>query len=42
MDVNAQRIANGHPAILRLCADSELNHAATAEGLAVDNPNSLP
>jgi len=31
--------AQGYPPLTFLSADDRLNHAATAEGLAVDNPN---
>lgn len=42
MDVNAQLIANGQPAITLISADMELNAAANAEGLAVEDPNTHP
>ena len=32
-------VAQGHPAFTFLSADDRLNHAASAEGLEVDNPN---
>ena len=34
--------AQGYPPLTFLSADDRLNHAATAEGLAVDNPNHHP
>ena len=40
--VNAQYIAAGLPAIVLLSADAELNTAAIAEGLVVENPNNHP
>ena len=36
------RATAGLPPLTFICADQELNAAATAEGLAVDNPNSHP
>jgi hypothetical protein len=32
----------GYPALTFLSADERLNNAASAEGLAVDNPNKHP
>ena len=34
--------ASGLPALTFVCADADLNTAATAEGLPVDNPNARP
>lgn len=34
--------AQGYPPLIFLSADDRLNHAATAEGLEVDNPNHHP
>ena len=34
--------AQGYPSLTFLSADDRLNHAAIAEGLAVDNPNHHP
>lgn len=39
LTVNASYRNAGFPSITLLSADTELNAAATAEGLAVDNPN---
>lgn len=40
--INAQRIQAGLPPVTLLSADAELNAAALAEGLAVDDPNTHP
>lgn len=40
--VNARRILQGSSAITLISADAELNAAAVAEGLAVDDPNAHP
>jgi len=40
--VNRQLLANHLPPLVFLSADDRLNHAARAEGLAVDNPNDHP
>jgi len=40
--VEALRRARGLPAIVFVSADNNLNAAATAEGLAVDDPNAHP
>lgn len=42
LQVQTQRRINGLPAIVFLSADAHLNAAATAEGLAVDDPNAHP
>jgi len=42
MDVNATYRAAGLPPITLLSADTELNSAALAEGLTVENPNAHP
>lgn len=42
LTVDASYRAAGLPPITLLSADTELNVAATAEGLTVDNPNSHP
>ena len=42
LQVQAQRQANGLPAIVFVSADNNLNAAATAEGLSVDDPNAHP
>ena len=42
LQVNALRIASGFPALTVLSSDSELNVAAAAEGLLVEDPNTHP
>jgi predicted nucleic acid-binding protein len=42
LEVNRQRQAMGLEAVTLVSADRELNTAAQAEGLAVDDPNSHP
>ena len=42
LEINTQRIQAGLPPVTLLSADAELNAAALAEGLAVDNPNDHP
>ena len=42
LTVNASYRTAGLPPVILLSADAELNVAATAEGLPVDNPNSHP
>jgi len=42
VEVNAQRLAAGLPALIFVSADAALNAAATAEGLSVDDPNAHP
>lgn len=39
---NYEVIKNGDPALVFVSADSELNSAAIAEGLSVENPNDHP
>lgn len=42
LEVQRQRQATGFTPLTLISADKELNDAATAEGLAVENPNSHP
>jgi predicted nucleic acid-binding protein len=42
LGVNETRIASGLPPLILLSADVELNAAATAEGLPVEDPNAHP
>ena len=42
LDVNAERNRYGLPALTLVSADTDLNHAAAAEGLVVENPNDYP
>ena len=42
MEANVLRLMRGESPIILLSSDAELNAAATAEGLTVDNPNSHP
>lgn len=42
MDVNAYGLASGMPKLILVSADSDLNAAAAAEGLNVDDPNARP
>jgi predicted nucleic acid-binding protein len=42
LEVNLDRLALGLSPVLFICADSSLNAAAVAEGLAVDDPNAHP
>lgn len=42
VQIAAERTALGLAAPIMVCADTALNAAATAEGLAVDNPNAHP
>lgn len=42
LTIHDQRLAAGFPALLLISADDDLNVAAHAEGLAVDNPNNHP
>ena len=39
LQTNRRRINSGLSALILLSADNDLNNAATAEGLTVDNPN---
>ena len=41
-ELQTRRRALGLPALILVSADDDLNTAATAEGLMVDNPNSHP
>ncbi|MBU0702365.1 MAG: hypothetical protein KKC18_00665 [Chloroflexi bacterium] len=42
LSINQRLVEAGEPALTFLSADVRLNDAATAEGLAVDNPNEHP
>ena len=42
LEANDERISNNLPALILVSADTELNTAAKAEGLAVENPNNYP
>ena len=42
IDVNQNNLAFGLPPIVFVSADNDLNNAAQAEGLAVENPNNYP
>ena len=42
LDVNAARRGYGLPLLILASADTDLNQAATAERLAVENPNDYP
>lgn len=42
LELNDRRVAGILPALTLLSADAELNAAAVAEGLAVENPNDHP
>jgi len=42
LTVNDRRLARAMPALTLISADIDLNAAALAEGLAVDNPNNHP
>lgn len=42
LEINRQYLVAGLPPILFVSADRELNAAATAEGLRVENPNDHP
>ena len=42
LEANDERIANGLPPLTLVSADKELNTAAQAEGLNVENPNNYP
>lgn len=39
---NDARISIGASVLIFVCADNDLNNAATAEGLTVENPNNYP
>ncbi|MGH2415129.1 MAG: type II toxin-antitoxin system VapC family toxin [Microcystaceae cyanobacterium] len=40
--INTLCIANSLPPVTFVCADNELNTAASSEGLVIENPNSHP
>ena len=42
LQVDSKRISIGASAITFISADNNLNNAATAEGLLIDNPNNYP
>ena len=42
LDANTELLATGLPALIVVSADGELNTAAIAEGLEVENPNNYP
>ena len=42
LEANDERIANGLPPLTLVSADTDLNAAAQAEGLNVENPNNYP
>ncbi len=42
LQTNQRRTILGLPSLILLSADTDLNDAATAEGLTVDNPNNHP
>lgn len=42
LEANRERILHGLSALILVSADTELNNAAQAEGLAVENPNFYP
>ena len=42
LETEKERLASGLPSLTLLSADTDLNAAATAEGLTVDNPNNHP
>jgi hypothetical protein len=42
LEVNALCLASGLPPLVLISADAELNTAAVAEGLTVDDPNAHP
>jgi predicted nucleic acid-binding protein len=42
LTIHDERVAAGLPTLTLVSADNDLNAAATAEGLAVDNPNNHP
>lgn len=42
LEANDERIANGLPPLTLVSADADLNTAAQAEGLNVENPNNYP
>ena len=42
LEANGERVARGLPPLTLVSADKELNTAAQAEGLTVENPNNYP
>jgi predicted nucleic acid-binding protein len=42
LTIHHERVAAGLPALTLISADNDLNAAATAEGLTVDDPNNHP
>ena len=42
LEANDERIANGLPPLTLVSADTDLNTAAQAEGLNIENPNNYP
>lgn len=42
LEANDESVANGLPPLTLVSADTELNNAAQAEGLNVENPNNHP
>ena len=42
LEANGERVARGLLPLILVSADAELNSAAQAEGLAVENPNNYP
>ncbi len=41
-ELNAVRRGFGLPSLVFVCADADLNHAAAAEGMVVEDPNDYP
>ncbi len=42
LELQAARVASGLSPLIFVCADADLNAAAAAEGLSVENPNAYP
>lgn len=42
LEANDERVSNGFPPLTLVSANIELNNAAQAEGLAIENPNNYP
>lgn len=42
LEANGERVARGLSPLILVSADAELNNAAQAEGLAIENPNNYP
>jgi uncharacterized protein len=42
VEVDVRYLASGLPAVIFISADTELNVAAMAEGLTIDDPNTHP